>query len=193
MSGQLGRVSRVGLAVVGLVLLAGGVLALLRGTGLFGAGGPDTALLAPGTEDYVATSGWFWLAAGVAAALVALAGLGWLLALLRPEVVRRVTVEPDDRRGATRVSATAVTDALEDEVESYRGVRRAHARLTRSTRYPALTLHVGVTADAHLGQVRARIEREALAHLRQALGQDQLPARIRIHAGTRRRTPRHLR
>ncbi|MEU5091267.1 hypothetical protein [Streptomyces sp. NPDC021356] len=179
------RINRIALALVGLVLLAGGVLALLRGAGFFGAAGPDAALLVPGERHYAAASGWVWPAVGAAAALVTIAGLLWALAQLRRAGVRSLALEADRSRGATRLSAAAVTDALEDEVHSYRGVHQAHARLTHSSRYPRLDLRVVLAADADPRPIRARIEREAVAVLRRVLDQEDLRARIRLDVTSR--------
>ncbi|WP_269856961.1 alkaline shock response membrane anchor protein AmaP [Streptomyces sp. RPT161] len=174
------RINRIALALVGLVLLAGGVLALLRGTGFFGAAGPDAALLVPGERHYAAASGWVWPAVGAAAALLAVAGLVWALAQLRRAGVRTIALEADLSRGATRLSAVAVTDALEDELQSYRGVHRARARLIHSSRHPRLDLRITLAADADPRPIRARIEQQALTHLRRVLDQEDLPARIRL-------------
>lgn len=180
---HLDRANRIALAVIGLGLLAGGVLAFLYGLGALGSAGPSAPLLTPAERHYAATSPWVWPLIGFVGALVAVLGLLTALAQLRRDDVRSLPLETDHSRGATALSAAAVTGALEDEIESYQGVRQAHARLTHSARYPHLSMRVTLAADVDVRTTLDRIESEALTHLRGFLEQSQLPARVRLHVG----------
>ncbi|WP_236242499.1 alkaline shock response membrane anchor protein AmaP [Streptomyces sp. CC228A] len=181
MTRHLDRANRIALALIGLVLLAGGVLALLYGWGVLGQGGPSEPLLTPGERRYAASSSWVWPLIGLAGALAAVLGLLAAVAQLRPDGVRSLPLEADRSRGATTLSADAVTDALEEEIESYGGVQRATARLTRSSHYPHLVLRVTLAAEAEVRTALERIQSEALPHLRDFLDQPELPARVRLH------------
>ncbi|WP_055590052.1 hypothetical protein [Peterkaempfera griseoplana] len=186
MTRHLGRTNRIALGLIGAALLAGGLLAVLHGAGVFSSAAPDTALLVPYERHYAAASLWLWPLVGLVAALVAVAAVAWALAQLRPDGVRALSLEADRRQGATRLSAPAVTHALETEIESYEGVQRARAHLVHSARYPRLALRVRLAPGADLPRVRARVERQAMDHLREVLDQEQLPARISFHAAGRR-------
>ncbi|MFF8990987.1 alkaline shock response membrane anchor protein AmaP [Streptomyces sp. NPDC014983] len=181
---HLDRANRVALAVIGLGLLAGGVLAFLYGLGVLGTAGPSAPLLTAAERHYAAMTLWVWPLIGFIGALVAVLGLLAAMAQLRPDDVRSLPLEADRRKGATTLSADAVTGALEDEIESYHGVRLAHARLTHSARYPHLKVRVTLAADADVRTTLERIESDALQHLRDFLEQPQLPARVRLHVGT---------
>ncbi|MFF8596988.1 alkaline shock response membrane anchor protein AmaP [Streptomyces sp. NPDC015220] len=180
---HLDRANRIALALTGLLLLAGGVLAFLYGCGLLDSAGPSAPLLTVAERHYAATSLWLWPLIGFVGALFTVFGLLAVVAQLRPDDVRSLPVEADRSKGATTLSAAAVTGALEDEIESYRGVHQARARLTHSSRYPHLALRVTLAADTEVRMALDRIESEALPHLRDFLDQPGLPARIRLHVG----------
>ena len=98
-----------------------------------------------------------------------------------------VELEPDPRKGATTLRPSAVTTAVCEEIESYRGVRGARARLLHDERHPDLVLDVDLDARADVAATRARIESEAVPHTRQALRLDDLPTRLTLRPGSARR------
>lgn len=189
MSRRTARGNRYGLTFAGLVLLAGGGLALARGFGAFGARDNQRRLLSSTETHYAATHGWFWPVVAAVAGVVALACLRWLIAQTRSERLRGFQLEPDRSAGSTRMPAKALTDAVADEVADYQGVNRASARLTSDPSHPQLQLSVALAPRADPGQVRQRIEAEALAHARQAIDIEELPTLItlRLDAGSPQR------
>ncbi|GAA3933299.1 hypothetical protein GCM10023085_13230 [Actinomadura viridis] len=185
------RINHLALVLFGLLLLAAGGLALARGLGAFGAAARSDPLITEPMRRYAAAQGWFWPAVAAVAVVVALLGLAWLAAQLRSDRLPDLPVEPDERGGTTRVSAGAVTDALEDEIGKYPGVRGVHARLLGRPRSPRLRLKVSYERHADLADLRRRIGDQAVARLRTALDRESLPAvvRLRVVSGgeTRRR------
>lgn len=186
---RTGRGNRYGLAVVGLLLTAGGAAALTVGLGVLGTSRAHTPLLTPTQTRYVHAHGWFWPAVAVVAGIAALACLRWLLAQTRRERVGVLNLETDRRRGATRIHPGVATDALEAEVVTYPGVTHARAHLTGSPTQPELALTVAAEKDADLANLRTLIHTGAVAHLRAALEQDRLPTRLtlRLDAARARR------
>lgn len=188
MTRHTARVSRAGLIVTGLILLAGGGAALVRGLGTFPAVlGRSTAGLASHAQvRYPAGHAWVWPAVAAAAAVVALLALWWLAAQTRTRAVRRLSLEPDRTHGVTILPADAATGAITDELESYPGIRHATAALRGSPAAPRMQLSVTAEDHADPALLRTRIETEALAHLRAALELDTLPTVLHI-----RFTPAH--
>ena len=184
------RVDRAVVALLGLLLLVGGVLALVRSAGGFGDRAAKGRVITDGyaslAERY---SPWTWVVLAVAGLLVALFGLRWLLAQLRTDRLRSLDLEPDDTHGATTLQASAVTTAVTEEVESYRGVRGASASLLHDERRPHLVLQVDVDDRADVAAVRQRVEQEALAHVQQALELDGLTTELVLRPGGARRRP----
>lgn len=175
------RLNRVLVALIGLLLLSAGVLTLVRSFGGFGARLADDPLLTQAQTRFVEDSSpWSWIVVAVVGVLVALLALRWLLAQLRTDRIGTLDLEPDPRKGATTLHATAVTTALREEIESYRGVTSARARLLHDARHPDLVLSVDLDARADVAATRARIETTAVAHARQALGLTDLPTRLTI-------------
>ena len=72
-----------------------------------------------------------------------------------------------------------MTSAVTEEVESYRGVRRASARLIGHPAAPDLILTVTADERTDLGALRTRIEQQTIAHARQATGRD-LPVQLQL-------------
>ena len=182
------RLNRVLVALLGLLLLAGGVLALVRSFGGFGARLADDRLLTDAQTRFAErASPWFWVAVAAVTLLVALLALRWLLAQLRSDRIGDLELEPDPRKGATTLHPGAVATAVCEEVESYRGVRGARARLLHDERSPDLVLDVDLDDRADVAATRRRIESEAVPHTRQALGLGELPTRLTLRPAPARR------
>jgi hypothetical protein len=182
MTRHTARISRAGLILIGLILLAGGGTALARGLDAFPAvlGRAGSPLLSHAQTRYPAGHAWVWPAAAAAAAVIALLALWWLAAQTRANTVRRLSLEPDRTHGVTVLPADAATGVITDELESYPGIQRASATLQGSPAAPRLQLSVTAEDHADLAILRTRIEAEALAHLRTALELDTIPTVLRI-------------
>ncbi|MBO2446407.1 alkaline shock response membrane anchor protein AmaP [Actinomadura barringtoniae] len=188
MDRRAARINRIGLALVGLLLIAGGGAALARATGFWGS--KTTPLLEDWLRDYPASHSWFWPVVAAAACVLALLGLAWLLAQGRSEKITGLTSDPDEDGSTTTISAKAATSALEEEVSELPGVRRARARMLGSGKHPRLMLTVTYGAQADLNALRRGISDGAVARLRNALDLDTLPTavRLRLVSGKEHRT-----
>ena len=182
------RTNRALLGLLGLLLLAAGVAGILAGTSAFGAGGPHRHLLDNAASRYIgAHSAWFWPAAALLAAIAVLLAVRWLLVILfTTDRLADLTLPGDRSAGRTTLAAGAVTDALTQEIETYRGVRAAHARMVGHPGRPRLAVTVDTDHDADLAALRRRIESGALAHARQATDAPDLPSRLDFTITTRR-------
>lgn len=176
------RGNRAILTLIGLLLVIGGGLGVAVSYGAFGVSRGKRPVLTPDVRDFGhRNGGWFWPVIAIAAVILALLALRWLLAQLGTDRVRELSLSPPPGGGgSTTLQAGALTSALTDEVESYHGVRHASARLTRDPRNPDLILTVAVNERADLGALRKRIEEQAVAHARQATGLRSLPVRLQM-------------
>ena len=161
--------------------LAAGVLTLCASFGAFAEKDSRRSVLAPVARSWVRDNGaWFWPVAAVAAGVMALLGLWWLIAQTSTSSLRRYRVpgrQPTDR---ITVHGSALLAAVCDEIEDYPGVRAASGSMAGSSRRPLLRLTVDLDQSASPGVVRGRVEREALARVRQACGLDELPVVLRL-------------
>lgn len=192
MDRRAARLNRLGLTVLGLVLLAAGGLALARSLGAFGEGAAGDPVLAPGVRDFAADQGWFWPVLGAAGVVLALLGLAWLLAQGRSERLHGLTMEaggPDE--GATRLPAKVVAAAVERDVNGLPGVDKATARLLGGRDHPRLLLNVAYSSHADLASLRRHLTEEVLPRVRTALEREKLPAMVRLRLTTSPR-PRTL-
>jgi hypothetical protein len=170
------RANRFLLALLGLLLLAAGTTALLAGTDVFGRTVDRRGLLDNPVTGFVGDNTWFWPVAAVAAVVVALLALRWLITVLTPAPrAGNIAIAGDRSAGRTTLSAGALDDALTTEIETYRGVHTARARVYGDPGNPRLDVTIGLDQDADLTALRHRVETEALAHARQVLDDPDLP------------------
>lgn len=174
--------NRARLALLGLVLLLGGAAGLLVSFGVIGHTLRHRPVFGSRVHD-LAAHDWFWIIVAVAAAVVAVEALRWLLRQFGSDRVGDVQVERDRTHGTTVLSASAVTAAVAEEVQSYRGVAHATAQLRGSVHAPTLVLRATLDDTADLGAVRDQVTAGAVPHARQALDDPELPARVEFRLG----------
>lgn len=171
------RANRVIIGLIGLILLLAGAAGLLAAFGVFGSTLENEAVLSPRVDRFVDRHDWFWPALAALTAVIALLALWWLIVQVRTNRLRGINVA-SGRDGHTYLHGGAVIDALQTEIESYRGVSKARARLSGTRSAPRLTLVVTLDGRVGAGEVRHRVEEQALDHARSAVGTDGLPTRV---------------
>lgn len=177
--GTTGRLDRFLLLLLGLLLTAGGVLALLVGFGVFGSRLRHKAVLHNFISAFIGRNGqWLWPVIALVVLLLGYLALRWLLAQLRPTGVRDIQLEARPATGQTELAGGALISAVTGEISSYRGVAGASARFVGDELNPELRLRVQLDERADVAALRERIETSAIAHARQALDNPQLPVRL---------------
>ncbi len=174
--------------LLGLLLLAGGAYAILRGLSAFGDGQANASLISDSQHRFLGHhESWWWLTGTLAALILIILGLALLRRQIRavPDPRSRPLVRRADK-GYTRVDGGALTGALEDELEHQPDVEQASAKLVRGGSHPLLDLHLKVPDDADFSELRPAVEDHALKHFQTAIEADQLTARIRIRLATRK-------
>lgn len=118
------RTNRILLLLLALLLITAGAAAGAASIGAFGTATRHNPLIANPTGHFIGTQGgWLWPAAAVAAVILALLALRWLLALLfSTDRAGDLPITPGGSAGRTTLAARALTEAVAEEVESYRGV-----------------------------------------------------------------------
>jgi hypothetical protein len=164
------RGNRIGLAIVGTLLLLAGLAALLRAADVIPEvlGGADAAVLDPRLRDVAADQPWFWVVLAVVLLVVAVLALRWLGVQARSDAVRHLRLESDVRRGSTRMPAAAVTGALADDLSASPYLRGVQATLNGGPSRPRLKLSVTMDPAAEPAAVLDRTY-EALDRYGQAL------------------------
>lgn len=183
------KTNRTMLLLLGLILLVGGVAALLSNQGVFSKTLADKPLFDNFISQFIGDNGsWLWPVFAVFCAIIALLCLRWIATLLTStDRAGDMTLPGDKSAGRTTVRGWAFTTALVTEIETYRGVDNAHARLVGDDNSPDLVVQVTAMSSVDIGALRSRIETEALAHARQALDRPDLP--IRLDLDVSRKTP----
>jgi len=213
MSSKTARGNRIGLGVVGVLLLAAGAYVLARSLGAFGTEQADAPVYSERTASWIhAQQPWIWIAFAAVGVIVALLALRWLLVQLRTERLGRIamdtdlgadppytddreyTADPDycDDPGAGRTSlpTSALTAAIGQEIDAYPGVRAVTVHVAGRPDLPELRLEVTIDADADPARIRTRIVEEAIAHAKAALDTEFLPTQLLLAVN---RPPRNVR
>jgi hypothetical protein len=115
--------------------------------------------------------------------------LRWLLTLLfSTDRAGDLPITPGGSAGRTTLAARALTEAVAEETESYRGVHSAQARLLGDPAAPELVVTAALEETADFAALRQRIETSALTHARSAVGNPSLPIQLDLTVTTKRPT-----
>jgi hypothetical protein len=159
--------------VIGIVLLAAGVVGLLAGYGALSFVDRQRALLTQGLIDAWNRNQTLATALTIVGGLL-LTLLGALLLRaqrgqragtpmrdlhLRPSPEPTETEPPQVDRGGTEVASRALHRALRRDFESDRQVRNASVRLTGPTAHPQLLVRLAVTPDADIARLAGHVDR----------------------------------
>ncbi|MYU35223.1 alkaline shock response membrane anchor protein AmaP [Streptomyces sp. SID8358] len=186
MSRVIGKVNRVLLGLVGLILLVvgGGVLVTGLGVSLpswwpFDSKGD--VLLSKGDRGRWRDEGWWWPVVIAVLAVLVLLALWWLLAQLRRARLSEVLIDSGDGEGAV-LRGKALESALGDDTAGLDGVADSKVRLAGRRRAPEARIRLLMEPHGAPAKVLRELSDEALAHARSSAGLDELPAEVRLKA-----------
>lgn len=175
-------VNRVALTLLGLLLVAAGGLGLAVSVGAFGEERATEPLLPEEVSTFPDDNPWFWWAVTGALLLIAMLALLWLLAQLRTDRTTRLDLTTNARDGYTTLHASALNHAVEDDALRIAGVTSASANVYEH-RGRRVLLRVGLAESADIDEVRTRLERDVVAHLREGVTDTRLPVTIELRPG----------
>ncbi|MEU6817652.1 alkaline shock response membrane anchor protein AmaP [Streptomyces sp. NPDC046860] len=181
-----GVVNRVLLALAGLVLfvIGGSVLAVGLGApppAWWPHSGPHDVLLSRAERTAWRDQDWWWPALIALLAVLLLAGLWWLMSVLRRHRLHEILVDTGDGTGAL-VRGGALESALADDAARRPGVTRADARLAGRRSAPTLRAGLRLEPDASPAAALADFTAHPLAAARDSAGLEALPAEVRLRA-----------
>jgi hypothetical protein len=182
------RTNRTMLILFALLLIAVGLDAGAASIGVYGTSTKNSTLMDNPTGRYFGAHGvWLWPVVAVAALIIALLALRWLIALLfSTDRSGDLLIHPSTGAGRTTLANGALTDAVVGEIEGYRGVNAVRARLIGDREDPELVVTAALEETADFTGLRQRIETEALTHARQAVGNMALPTQLDLTITTKR-------
>lgn len=188
-------VNRTLLAVVGLVLLAGGGLLLAGGLDLnrrrrLGLPGdwtvtdPHHPVLTPADRTRWTADSWWWPALFAGFGLIAAFALWWLFSQLGRGLLKHLRL-PGTDGAQLRLRGPALARALVEGAERIPGVARARVRLVGRPDRPRARIALTLAPGAAPGPVLRELAEGPLADARAATGFAALPtdARLRVEPG----------
>ncbi len=160
------------LVVIGLVLFLAGLAGALIATGAMRwlADQAGLALALPGADAHfvgtrtgnLLSAVWLIVIVGVVGLIIALLGLGWLIAQFpRSNEAKPFRLHDDARKGLTRCAPDVLSNAVEKQIESLFGVQRASAVIRGTAQEPELAVKI-TTSDRTdvqqlIGQIQDRV------------------------------------
>ncbi|GAA5041942.1 hypothetical protein GCM10023259_011160 [Thermocatellispora tengchongensis] len=186
------RGNRLGLTLLGLVLLAGGGYALARGLGAFGALRAMERIAGPREIVFFARSPWIWWVIAAVALILALLALRWLLVQARRDAPTGLRLA-EGPGGVTEVESSGVANALESDVTEHPAVLRARAAVTGTGAEPGVRLRMVADEEAPVDELRHHLGARAIPRMRESLEVEHLPAEVRLRLEPHRRKTRTLR
>ena len=166
-----GSANRTWLIILGILLLAAGVLTALIAGGVvdgMGAPAPSESVLPDGAGFLAGDfAPWAVLLAGI---LLGLLGLWWLLTQIpRTRTAGSFRLQEDPAHGITVCDPQVLAAAVSQEAGQLPGVVGSTVRLRGTADEPDLAMKVTVNSDADVQGVIARIQQEVVPHLVSAL------------------------
>ncbi|GIF78084.1 alkaline shock response membrane anchor protein AmaP [Asanoa siamensis] len=172
--GHADRITRTILIVLGAIFAAIGGAIIAANLNVYAGGFASRTLLQNPAVSWIGGhSTWFWPIAAAVLTVIGVLSLIWFFAILRP--ARKTGDISIDGTARTTLGSGALRDALTNEIQGYRGVQNAKVRVYGEPTEPKLGVRVNLTQDARVVEVRQRIERQALAHAREALDAPEMP------------------
>ena len=184
------RLDRVLLALVGLVLVAVGVAALLWTTGTLAEyvdGVPDRLDTSPATD--AASQTWWPFVTGAVALILAIVAVWWMLAHLPARSVAEQDLPGSSRAMRLRIDRGAVADATAHAAQQVPSVRRATATLRDEGSELVLSLLVTVDPAADLPDLATWLD-DLVADAATVLPDERLRSRTTVRMRTSRRSDR---
>lgn len=167
-------------ALIGLLALASGVLALVVAQGWLGEYRSQRPLLDPVALDFLGRqpelAKGFAIGVGV---ILLVVGLIFFFRALRPERHPDLVLDDTPEHRLT-ITATALTDAIADGCSTVDGVSRTRAVLVGDTAEPALRLYVWLREGSDVRTVWNEISSQVLNRARECLGVWRLPIAVRL-------------
>ncbi|MDD7969007.1 Asp23/Gls24 family envelope stress response protein [Actinomycetospora lemnae] len=171
---------RVLTTLLGLVLVAASVLALLVSYGVFGTFRAQRPIIDPLLVTWIGThvAATRWIAIGIGVVLF-FVGIAWVVRSLRPEPRPDVSLSelPGER---LVVEHAAVADAVRQDAETIEGVSRARVRLVGTSLKPALRIALTLVEGTDVRDVWADLDGRVLARAREAFAVSALPTAVRL-------------
>jgi hypothetical protein len=174
------RGDRVLVSLIGLLLLAAGVFALVLAQGWLGADRAGRTVVDPVAAHGISGHPLPVLVGGILGGLVLLAlGLAWFARSVRPQ--RRPDLMLDtDLDFRVLLTSGAICEAVRADCERLSGVNRARVRTVGSAEWPAMRMNLWLDEGTDVRGVWSEMESGVLPRLRQSIEGQRLPVGVRV-------------
>jgi hypothetical protein len=167
-------------SLIGLLLFAAGVFALVTAQGWLGADRAGRTVVGPAAVHGISAHPLRVLVGGILVGLALLAlGLAWFARSVRPQRSPDLMLDTDpDFR--VLLTSRALCEAVRADCERLSGVNRARVRTLGSTEWPAMRMNLWLDEGTDLRAVWSEMEGGVLPRLRQSVEGQRLPVGVRV-------------
>jgi hypothetical protein len=177
----LDRTNRIVLGILGALLLAGAIYGIIRSYGGLGDRQADKPFLLEDVRTWVhRNDDWFWPLVAVLCICVAFAAIVWAWKQL-PRPLPDDDLVYENLAGPTRVRASALSDAVQDDLERQPLVESARVALRHHDHESTITARLSVPDDTSIDAVVDDIINPALERLRHATQRTNTHADVTIN------------
>ncbi len=176
------RGNRLGLLIMGLLLMLLGGYTLARGAHALPqsvAPGGEPLINDPVRAAFARYDPWLWWVIAAGAIILALFGLRWLLVQGRRDRMSDLRLE-SGAGGVTDISTATVAKAVANEVGAHPSIFSASASMVGTREHPGVRLRVVADENAPMSVIREQLGGHAIPHMRQALELENVPAVARV-------------
>ncbi|GAA4830556.1 alkaline shock response membrane anchor protein AmaP [Kitasatospora terrestris] len=185
------RINRTLLALLGVVVLIGGLLVVMGGLDLYRRWNldppegwpltsPGDVLLPAADRTRYTAEDWWWPAVIGALTLLTLLALVWLLSQGRRHQPRKLTAGASRPHRAIQIRNQTLADAVAADTARLPGIDQARARITGTVKHPELRLRLTLTPGAEPAAVLSALHDGPLANLQTATGWQDPPVHARL-------------
>ncbi|MFF7974360.1 alkaline shock response membrane anchor protein AmaP [Streptomyces sp. NPDC007905] len=184
-------INRTLLAVIGLVLLGGGLVILFAGLDLYRrwrltppAGWPLTSphqvLLSAADRARWSSQGWWWPAVIAALTIITALALWWLVAQLRRPHPGAMPVGGTPPTEGVDLRDRALSDAITAEIRNLPDVQKAQARMIGRPQHPHNRVDLTLTPHGAPGHALQQVCDGPLRNALSSTGAGRIPTEVRL-------------
>lgn len=165
------KANRIIFILFSLVLLVIGIYGLARGKSLVGKA--NSGLFSSTIKNFISHNhNLFWPIAVIVALLIAYLGYRLIKSQISSQLpLKLIDLSPKPaERGNTYLRSTALSQIIEEDINSYSYVESTHARVDSDDPTPSIIMKINITDEAQLQDLANKLDQEINSNINRSLG-----------------------
>ncbi len=172
-TGTNDKINRIIFILLSLAFLAIGVYGLARGKALFGSSAANSGLFSFTITNFVSHNhNLFWPIVAVVSLLIAYLGYRLIKSQISSQMpLKLINLSSEStQRGNTYLRSTALSQILQEDINSYPYVKSSHIKVDSDDPLPLLMMKIDVTNEAKLQDLATRLDQGISSDIKKSLG-----------------------